>query len=202
MCPLGLPATLLNQRRRRGDGRAAARRGRTLRSGWRQADFFSRLLAHRQRGYQSSSRQNLTDWANHVWSIGPEHQSCRFFEGGRPTRNAWKNVARLIASSWQITASAVLTAYKDVEDQLSDLHLLAEKAALLDATVASAREYSRLTELQYRQGITDYLQVIDANQTLLTNELSAAQAQDQRLVATVLLIKALGGGWEGLPQTK
>ena len=85
---------------------------------------------------------------------------------------------------------------RDIEDQLSDLHLLAEKAQSLEETLVSAREYARLTEIQYKQGLTTYLQVIDANQTLLTNELSAAQAQSQRLSATVLLIKALGGGWQ------
>jgi multidrug efflux system outer membrane protein len=93
--------------------------------------------------------------------------------------------------------SAVLGAFRDVEDELSDLQLLAEKAVSLDATIAAARENSRLTEVQYRQGLTTYLQVIDANQTLLTSELSAAQAHLDRLDATVLLIKALGGGWNG-----
>jgi len=62
--------------------------------------------------------------------------------------------------------------------------------------VNSARESARLSELQYRQGLTSYLQVIDADRTLLTNELSAAQIREQRMISSVLLIKALGGGWE------
>jgi len=89
----------------------------------------------------------------------------------------------------------VLTAFQDVEDQLSDLHFLADEAHSLDATLVSAREYLRLTQLQYKQGLATYLQVINADQTLLTTEIAAAQAQNQRLAATVLLVKALGGGW-------
>ena len=59
----------------------------------------------------------------------------------------------------------------------------------------SAREYLRLTQLQYRQGLISYLQVIDAERTLLTNELSEAQILNQRFSSTVFLMKALGGGW-------
>jgi outer membrane protein TolC len=62
--------------------------------------------------------------------------------------------------------------------------------------VQASREYLRLSQVQYRGGLTNYLQVIDAERTLLTNELSAAQLLNQRLVSTVLLIKSLGGGWE------
>jgi multidrug efflux system outer membrane protein len=62
--------------------------------------------------------------------------------------------------------------------------------------VQAAREYLRLSEVQYRGGLTNYLQVIDAERTLLTNELLAAQLLNQRLISTVLLIKSLGGGWE------
>jgi len=197
LVPAGLPATLLN---RRPDVATAERRlaAANAQVGMAQADFYPSFSLTGSAGYQSSTRQNLTKWSNHVWSIGPSI-SLPIFEGGRlrGTLEERRAAYRELVANYR---SAVLTAYRDVEDQLSDLHLLAEKARLLDATVASAREYSRLTELQYRQGITGYLQVIDANQTLLTNELSAAQAQNQRLVATVLLIKALGAGWGGLAQ--
>lgn len=190
--PVGLPATLLNQRP---DVATAERRlaAANAQVGMAQADFYPTFSLTGSVGYQSSSRQNLTNWANHVWSIGPSI-SLPIFEGGRlrGTLEERRAAYRELVANYRL---AVLNAYKDVEDQLSDLHLLAEKADVLNATVAYAREYSRLTELQYKQGITGYLQVIDANQTLLTNELSAAEAQNQRLVATVLLIKALGAGW-------
>jgi len=84
-------------------------------------------------------------------------------------------------------------------------HLLrADAARAQDQAVQSAREYLRLAEVQYRGGLTNYFQVIDAERTLLTNELSAAQLLNQRLVSTVHLIKSLGGGWEAgaLPATR
>ena len=90
----------------------------------------------------------------------------------------------------------MLGAYRDVEDELSDLKILAREETSLDQTLASARENFRLTELQYRQGLSSYLQVITANQTLLTTELNSARARNDRLAATVLLIKGLGGGWD------
>ena len=62
--------------------------------------------------------------------------------------------------------------------------------------MAAAREYRRLAEVQYRGGLANYLVVIDAERTLLSNELSAVQLLNQRLISTVLLIKSLGGGWE------
>ncbi len=90
----------------------------------------------------------------------------------------------------------MLTAYRDVEDSLTDLHLRADAAHAQNQAVQYAREYLRLSEVQYRGGLATYLQVIDAERTLLTNELTAAQILEQRMISTVLLIKSLGGGWE------
>lgn len=191
--PAGLPAALLHQRP---DVATAERRlaAANAQIGVAQAEFYPSFSLTGSAGYQSSRRQNLTDWSNRVWSISPGI-SLPLFTGGRLRAMLEERRAayRELVANYRLS---VLNAYRDVEDQLSDLALLAEKAELLDATVTSAREYSRLTELQYRQGITEYLQIIDASQTLLTNELAAAQAQNERLVATVLLIKALGGGWD------
>jgi multidrug efflux system outer membrane protein len=90
----------------------------------------------------------------------------------------------------------VLTAFRDVEDALTDIHMRAEGSEAQERAVASAREYLRLAELQYRQGLVGYLQVIDAERTLLTNELTAVQILSQRFISTALLVKALGGGWD------
>jgi len=84
----------------------------------------------------------------------------------------------------------------DVEDSLTDLHLRADAAEAQSKAVNAAREYLRLTQIEYQSGVTDYLHVVNAEQTLLTNELSEAQILNQRMISTVRLIKALGGGWE------
>ena len=192
--PAGLPVNLLS---RRPDVAEAELRlaAANAQIGIAQADFFPSFTLNGAAGYQSSATANLLNWEKRVWSFGPT-LNLPIFQGGRLSAALDQTKARyeeLVANY----RTVVLGAFRDVEDQLSDLHFLAEKAESLEATLVSAREYSRLTQLQYKQGLTNYLQVIDANQTLLNNELSAAQAQSQRLAASVLLIKALGGGWQG-----
>jgi len=192
--PAGLPVNLLN---RRPDVAEAERQLAAANAliGVAKADFFPSFSVTASGGFDSASVRHLTDWANRVWSVTPG-VTAPLFEGGQLAAAHAKAKARYqeLLADYRL---AVLGAFRDVEDELSDLTLLSDKAVSLEATIASAREYSRLTELQYRQGLTTYLQVIDANQTLLTNELSAAQAHLDRLNATVLLIKAVGGGWPG-----
>ncbi len=192
--PAGLPVNLLN---RRPDVAEAERQlaAANAQVGVAKADFFPSFSVTASGGFDSGSVEHLTDWANRVWSIAPG-VNAPIFEGGQLAAAHARAKARYqeLVASYRL---AVLGAFRDVEDELSDLKLLSDKAVSLEATLTSAREYSRLTELQYRQGLTTYLQVIDANQTLLTNELSAAQAHLDRLNATVLLMKAVGGGWKG-----
>lgn len=190
--PAGLPADLLN---RRPDVAEAERRlvAANAGIGVAIAEFFPTFSIGGSAGFQSSSSANLLKWESRIWSLTPS-ANLPLFRGGAQVAAVEQNRARFreLLANYR---TAVLGAFRDVEDELSDLHLLAEESASLEQTVANAREYARLTELQYQQGLTDYLQVIIANQTLLNNELQAAAAQNNRLAASVLLIKALGGGW-------
>jgi outer membrane protein TolC len=90
----------------------------------------------------------------------------------------------------------VLIAYGDVEDALTDLHALTSQVGSLDEAVRASENYRRLAEVQYRNGLVDYLIVIDAERTLLANQLALAQATDSQMNASIHLIKALGGGWQ------
>lgn len=191
--PAGLPATLLNQRPDviKAERSLAAANARI---GVAQADFYPTFSLTGSAGYESLDLGSLTAWKNRTWSLSPG-LSLPIFQGGKlkaTLAQARAGYAELLNNYH----GAVLTAYQDVEDQLSELRLLTQKAASLEETLVSAREYFRLTELQYRQGLATYLQVINANQTLLTNELSAAQTRSDRLTAAVLLIRAIGGGWD------
>jgi NodT family efflux transporter outer membrane factor (OMF) lipoprotein len=89
----------------------------------------------------------------------------------------------------------LLGAFRDVEDALTNIDLQARQAEAQDRAVADAREYVRLAEIQNRQGIIAPLQVLDADRTLLQNELTAAQILNARMASIVQLIRALGGGW-------
>jgi NodT family efflux transporter outer membrane factor (OMF) lipoprotein len=192
--PTSLPVTLLS---RRPDVAAAEHRlaAANAQIGVATANFFPSFTLSATGGFVSSNLNNLLDWEKRTWSAGPG-LNLPIFEGGQQSAALAQARARYqeLVATYRAT---VLDAFRDIEDQLSDLKLLADKAQSLEETLANARELSRLTEIQFGQGLTTYLQVIDANQTLLTNELSAAQAQSQRLAATVLLIKAFGGGWPG-----
>jgi len=192
--PTALPITLLS---RRPDVAASERRlaAANAQVGIATANFFPSFTLSATGSLVSTNFEKLLDWENRTWSAGAG-LNLPIFQGGQQTAALAQAKARyqeLVASY----RSAVLQAFRDIEDQLSDLRFLADKAKSLDETLVNARELARLTEIQYQQGLAPYLQVIDANQTLLTNQLSAAQAQSQRLSATVLLIKALGGGWAG-----
>ena len=192
--PAGLPSDLLN---RRPDVATAEHQlvAANAQVGVAVADFFPSFSLTGLAGFQSTAFSQLTNWSNRVWSVGAG-LNLPIFQGGKLTAAlaaAKANYAESVANY----RGAVLTALQDVEDQLSDLHLLAQKAESLEATLVHARENYRLTQIQYKQGLTTYLNVINANQTLLNAEITSAQTQSQRLATSVLLMKALGGGWTG-----
>ena len=89
----------------------------------------------------------------------------------------------------------VLIAYGDVEDALTDLRATSDEVQNLRRAVTASREYLRLANVLYKQGLVDYLIVIDAERTLLANEVSLAQMVNLQMAASIRLIKALGGGW-------
>jgi len=91
---------------------------------------------------------------------------------------------------------AVLNGFREVEDNLAALHILEEAAAVQAEAVKAARESARITNNQYQAGIVDYLSVIVVQATALDNERAALNILGRRLVASVTLIKALGGGWK------
>jgi len=163
------------------------------------ADFYPTLTLNAAAGFQSANLQSALNWEQRAWSFGPS-LSAPLFEGGRlhaSLEQARGRYQELVATY----RGTVLGALHDVEDSLTDLRLRAEAAQVQELAVRSSREYLRLAQLQYQQGLVSYLTVIDAERTLLNNELSAAQILNQRLVSTVLLVKAMGGGWEAPSDT-
>ncbi len=90
----------------------------------------------------------------------------------------------------------VLTAFQEVEDGLSGLRVLEEQAAAYDKAVQSAQKTVDISTSRYREGLAQYVEVITAESALLANERTAAQILEQRLLTTIQLIQALGGGWQ------
>lgn len=188
----GLPADLLRQRP---DVAEAEQNlvAACAEIGVAKADFFPAVRLTGSAGFQSSDLGSVLDWSNRAWSIGPSI-SVPIFKGGQLQANLRKAKARYdeLEATYR---NKVLSAFVDVEDSLTDLHMRADAAQAQAKAVAAGREYLRLTQIQYHSGVIDYMRVVNAEQTLLTNELSEAQILNQRMVSTVLLVKALGGGW-------
>jgi multidrug efflux system outer membrane protein len=191
--PAGLPAALLA---RRPDVASAEQMvvAANAQIGVATADFFPRLALTGSAGFESGSVQSLFNWQSRMASIVPG-LTQPIFQRGRLKANlaATKALHRQAVATY---VSQVLIAYGDVEDALTDLHALTGIVGHLREAADASRNYLSAAQAQYRNGLVDYLVVIDAERTLLGNQLSLAQAVNLQLSASIHLIKALGGGWE------
>ncbi|MFN7562299.1 MAG: TolC family protein, partial [Prosthecobacter sp.] len=91
--------------------------------------------------------------------------------------------------------STVLTAVREVEDALAGIEVLKRQSVAQDATVAAASQALALSQKRYESGLVAYYEVLDSQRTLLRAEQELTRIQGERFLATVMLIKALGGGW-------
>jgi len=190
--PVGLPSQLLE---RRPDVAAAERRmaQANARIGQAEAAWFPDLTLSAQAGFASGRwAQWLTAPAS-FWSLGPA-LALTIFDGG--ARRAQVDEARA-AYDAQVAAYrlSVLTALREVEDYLVQLHVLGQQQQTQAIALESARESLTLTRNQYEAGLIDYLSVVQVEATALSTERSALTLRADRLVTSVQLIAALGGGW-------
>ncbi|MGN6370288.1 MAG: efflux transporter outer membrane subunit [Phycisphaerae bacterium] len=191
--PAGLPSELL---RRRPDVAEAEQNVMAANAnvGVATANFYPVFSLTGAAGFESVDLQHLFDWESHIWSIGP-NVTVPLFAGGR-LRGELEQSRQLYNQAVAAYRQQVLIAIQDVEDSLSDLRHYAGEARSVDVAVNSSSEYLRLSNIQYKNGIINYLTVIDAERTLLNNQITAEQIRNNRLISTVFLIKALGGGWD------
>ena len=98
----------------------------------------------------------------------------------------------------------VLTAFQQVEDSLAQLRILSEEAGITDRAVKAAQRSLEISTIQYRGGLTNYLQVITSQTSTLQNQRTAVDILTRRMAASVFLIQALGGGWDAsqLPSSR
>lgn len=190
--PAGLPAELLE---RRPDVASAERQlaAANARIGVAKAAFFPVLRLTASGGYVSGELDSLFNWDSHVWSIGPS-LSLPLFAGGRNRAN----LSRARAAYDEAVAryrQQVLVAFAEVQENLSGLKILAEQEAITEHATRTAVESARLARVRYDAGFVSYLDVVDAERTALLVRRESGRVQTQRRVATVQLVKALGGGW-------
>jgi multidrug efflux system outer membrane protein len=191
--PAGLPADLLA---RRPDVASTEQLvvAANAQIGVATADFFPSLTLTGSAGFESGIVQSLFNWQSRVASIvGGITQPL--FQRGRLRANLEATKARH-RQAVATYVNQVLVAYGDVEDALTDLHALTEMVGHQREAVEASQNYLRVAQVQYKNGLVDYLVVIDAERTLLGNQLSLVQAVNLQLGASIGLIKALGGGWD------
>jgi multidrug efflux system outer membrane protein len=191
--PAGVPAELLS---RRPDVAEAEQNLIAVNAqvGVAMADFYPRFTIGASAGVESTTASSLFDWESRIASIVPGVMQP-MFTGGRIRANVEATRARYEQAK-AAYVSQVLVAYGEVEDALTDVAALAAEVESLKRAVGASERYVRAAEVQYRQGLADYLVVTDAQRTLLGNELSLAQARNLQVGASIRLVKALGGGWE------
>jgi multidrug efflux system outer membrane protein len=190
--PAGLPSDLLQ---RRPDVLEADRNvaATTAQIGVAKAAYFPQLSLTALLGYDSSNAGKLLAWQNSIASLGAS-AVAPVFTAGRVHAGVEQAQAAYQGALAQYEKT-VLTSYQEVEDQLTALADLSMQAELQQAAVADASRSEQIATDRFKAGLVSYLDVVIAQQEVLFNQRAAAQIAGQRMLATVVLIKALGGGW-------
>jgi len=191
--PAGLPSDLLE---RRPDIASAERRigAASAQVGIANAAFFPRLFLTAAAGLESRSLSSWVSGLSTFWAAGPAAAYTLFDAGRRRAVSAQTQAA--FDESVAVYQETILRSLRDVEDSLSSLRVLREEADVQASAVAAAERALTLATNRYRGGVVTYLEVIAAQSAALNNQRAALSVLSRRLAASVLLIKALGGGWD------
>lgn len=191
--PVSLPSQLLE---RRPDIAAAERNVMAANAniGVSRAAYFPDLSLSMSGGYSSSSFSNWIELPNRYWSVGPQ-LALTLFDAGKRSAEVDRTVAVYDQTVAQYRQT-VLDGFKEVENLLVQLKVYGDEAVVRQEALDAARESLRLTENQYRAGLIGYLDVVNVQTTALSNERSVLNLLQGRLVASVQLVAALGGGWD------
>jgi NodT family efflux transporter outer membrane factor (OMF) lipoprotein len=191
--PVGMPSTLLE---RRPDIAQAERQVASANAsiGVAVAAYYPQLTLSASTGLEAIQLSQLFSGPSFLWSVGPDIAQT-IFDAGKihgQVQEARANYDATVANYRQV----VLTAFQQVEDDLSGLQILENEAAAEDQAIVSARQSVDISINEYKAGTVDYLTVITAQATMLGDEISAVNIRTRRMTTSVLLIEALGGGWD------
>ena len=199
--PIGIPSELLE---RRPDIAAAERAVAEANSqiGIARAAFYPTVTLSASAGLQSLSITKWLEWPSRVWSLGPGLAQTIFDAGLRKA-----TVQQFHAFYDQTVAhyrQTELAAFQQVEDNLAALRILTQVIEQQDSAIESAERSLQEADVRYKSGIDPYLNVITAQTALLNDRQAAVNFRMQQMIASVQLIKALGGGWNSsqIPSAK
>jgi len=190
--PPGVPSSLLE---RRPDVAEAERQVAAANAsiGVQVAGYYPQLTLNGSTGVESIKISDLLTGPSFLWSVGGTLAQTVFDAGATHGRvqEAQANYDATVANYRQV----VLTAFQQVEDDLSGLRILQDEAVTQDDAVKAAQQSVDITNNEYKAGTVDYLNVITAEATALNDELTSVTIRTNRMNTSVLLIEALGGGW-------
>jgi multidrug efflux system outer membrane protein len=190
---LGLPSDLLE---RRPDIAEAERQMAVANAeiGVAKAAYYPSLNLFGNGGWQATDILKLANVSSTFWALGANVAESIFTGGARRAQ------VEFAKSGYEVNVAnyrqSVLTAFQEVQDDVTGLTVLEQARETQQQAVDAARRTLDLSLDRYRGGLVSYLDVVTAQQNLLINEQEAAVIQGQRLVTSVLLVKALGGGWD------
>jgi NodT family efflux transporter outer membrane factor (OMF) lipoprotein len=197
----GLPSALLE---RRPDVAAAERRVAAANAGIgvARAAYFPVFSLSAAAGFDSTSASNWLSAPSRLWSAGPSGLLTVFDAGRHRAQSAQAHAA--FDEQVADYRNTVLGAYRDVEDNLAALRQLQQESATEAAAVTATAQALQQAEYRYKAGLVTYLEVASTENTALQAQLAAATIQQRRMNSSVLLVKALGGGWrsEELAQSR
>jgi NodT family efflux transporter outer membrane factor (OMF) lipoprotein len=157
------------------------------------AAYFPTVALSAAAGFEGTSLLNWFSWPTRFWAVGPNVAQA-IYDGGRRRANmqsAEANYDATVATYRQTT----LTAFQQVEDNLAALRILDTEAKQQRDAVLSSQNLLALSMSRYKGGVDTYLQVITSQTINLTNQQTEIDIMRRRMDASVLLVKALGGGW-------
>ena len=191
--PVGVPSSLLE---RRPDIAAMERiiASDNALIGVARAAYYPNLTLSASAGLQTTNFTQWFTWPSRFWSLGPSFAETLFEGGARRAAidQAEANYDAAVANYRQ----TVLTSFQAVEDQLSTLRILSQEVSQQQTAVNSSQHYLDLANIRYKTGVESYLNVITAQNTLLTNREAQLSVHLRQMTASVQLILALGGGWD------
>jgi multidrug efflux system outer membrane protein len=195
--PVGLPASVLAQRP---DLAASVEllRAANAQVGVAEGAFYPSLSLTGNFGYASESLRNLTDGGARQFSVGPLALSLPVFDGGRNKANLAVSKARY-EEALANHEGRLLTALREVEDALSDVQQRQLQGQVQAQSQQAAARAFVVAQARYERGVSNYLDVTDAQRLSLAADRAAAQIRTQRLLAAVAVARALGGGWKPVP---